>query len=220
MSDVFHEVDEEVRRDQLAKMWTKYNGLIVGAAVLLVLSVAGWRFYEYRERTAAEAQGAQFDAAMRLLREDRAEEGEKALEAITKGDAKGYATIARFRLAAQQGRTSAATGAAAFDALARDASLDPAFQSLARLRAAMLRLDDQPYAEARAALEPLATTDGIWRHTARELLGVSALKAGNLEEAGRWFDALITDPQAPGALRQRGDLYLALVRGGPVSTAP
>ena len=38
------------------------------------------------------------------------------------------------------------------------------------------------------------------------------------EEAGRWFDAIVTDPQSPQVLRQRTDLYLALVRGGPVAT--
>jgi hypothetical protein len=50
------------------------------------------------------------------------------------------------------------------------------------------------------------------------MLGIAALKANLFEDAGRWFDAIVTDPQAPAVLRQRTDLYLALVRGGPVET--
>jgi hypothetical protein len=220
MVDVFREVDEEVRRDQLASLWSKYSIAFVGAAVLLVGGVAGWRYTEYRALKAAEAAGASLDAATRQLRDpDSAADGEKALAAIAQGDAKGYATIARFRAASAQGRNDASAAAASFDALAADTTLDETLRSLARLRAAMLRVDTRPYAEIRPALEPLAAPTAPWRHTARELLGVSALKAGEMDEAGRWFDQLVTDPETPVALKQRGDLYLGLVRSGPVPAA-
>jgi hypothetical protein len=220
MVDVFREVDEEVRRDQLASLWSKYSVVIVGAAVLLVGGVGGWRFYEHQKLKAAEAAGAKFDAAIRQLREpDTAAEGEKALGLIAKGDARGYAIIARFRSASEQARTDAQGAAASFDALAADGALEDTLRGFARLRAAMLRVDVQPYAEIRPALEPLAAPTSPWRHTARELLGASAIKAGQMDEAGRWFDQLVTDPETPAALKQRGDLYLGIVRSGPVPAA-
>ncbi len=220
MVDVFREVDEEVRRDQLGAIWSKYGALIVGAALLLVAAVGGWRYYEFRQLKAAEAAGLRFDAALRQLREpDTAAEGEKALQAIAQGDARGYALIARFRAASAQASTDVTAAAASFDALARDAALDETLRGFARLRAAMLRIDSLPYAEAKAALEPLAARTSPWRHTARELLGAAALKAGQTDEAGLWFDQLVTDPETPAALKQRGDLYLGLVRSGPVPAA-
>jgi hypothetical protein len=85
------------------------------------------------------------------------------------------------------------------------------------LRAGLLRVDTLPYAELRKELEPLATPTGLWRHSAREFLGISALKANLFEDAGRWFDAIVADPQTPQVLRQRVELYLTLVRGGPVA---
>ena len=45
VSDIFHEVDEEVRREQLKKLWDRYGNYAVAAAVLLVLAVAAWRAY-------------------------------------------------------------------------------------------------------------------------------------------------------------------------------
>jgi hypothetical protein len=217
MVDVFREVDEEVRRDQLASLWSKYSIVIIGAAVLLVAAVAGWRYSEYRALKAAEAAGTAFDAAIRkLANPDTSPEGQAALAAIAQGEAKGYAVIARFRAASEQGRTDPAAGAASFDALAADTALEETLRSLARLRAAMLRVDAQPYAQVKASLEPLAAATSPWRHTARELLGASALKAGEMDEAGRWFDQLVTDAETPAALKQRGDLYLGLVRSGPV----
>ena len=56
MSDIFNEVDEEVRREQLKKLWERYGNLIIAAAFLVVAGVAAWRGYEYwQARKAAEA---------------------------------------------------------------------------------------------------------------------------------------------------------------------
>ena len=36
MADIFHEVDEEVRREQLKKLWERYSVYFIAAAVLFV----------------------------------------------------------------------------------------------------------------------------------------------------------------------------------------
>lgn len=218
MSDIFREIDEEVRRDKAAALWSKYGAFITGLVVLAVLGVAGWQFWLHREQQASQAVGAKFEEALKASRDNRGAEAESILVELSANAPAGYRQIARFRLAAETAKRDAAAGATAFDGLANDASLDPLYRDLARLRAGMLRVDLAPYAEIRAALEPLATPQGVWRHSAREFLGISAMKANLYEDAGRWFDAIITDPASPQVLRQRTDLYLALVRGGPVQT--
>jgi len=47
VADIFHEVDEEVRRDQLKKLWDRYSIYIIALAVLFVAAIAAWRGYEY-----------------------------------------------------------------------------------------------------------------------------------------------------------------------------
>ena len=124
--------------------------------------------------------------------------------------------LARFRLAGELGRQNAENGASAFDALAADASVPALWKDLARLRAAWLRLDTAEAAPLRQAVEPLAVPTNAWRHSARELLGLSGLKAGDMDYAGRWFDQIAADRETPAALRQRLAVYTALVAGGPV----
>jgi hypothetical protein len=217
MADIFREIDEEVRRDKAAELWKKYGWVLTGLAVLAVLAVAGWQFWLHRENQASQAVGARLEAALKSSRDGDATQAETILKELSTTAPAGYRLIARFRLAAETAKRDADAGATAFDALAADASLDQTSRDLARLRAGILRVDLAPYAEVKAALEPLAAPQGVWRHTAREFLGIAALKANLFEDAGRWFDAAITDPQAPQALRQRVELYLALVRGGPVT---
>ena len=38
---LLREVEEEIRREQMQKIWQRYNGLILGAAALIVLGVGG-----------------------------------------------------------------------------------------------------------------------------------------------------------------------------------
>lgn len=217
MSDIFREIDEEVRRDKAAAIWNKYSNVFIAIAVLAVLGVAGWQYWQQQETKKAEAIGAKFESALKAARDGNGSEAEATLTELSTGAAAGYRQIARFRLAAEISKRDPAAGAAAFDALANDASLDSYHRDLARLRAGLLRVDLVPYAELRPALEPLATPTGLWRHSAREFLGIAALKANLFEDAGRWFDAIVTDPQTPQVLRQRVELYLTLVRGGPVT---
>lgn len=218
MADIFREIDEEVRRDKAAALWKKYGNLLIGLAVAAVVAVAAWQVWLYREQQASQAVGARLEEALRASRDNRSAEAESILLELSANAPAGYRQIARFRLAAETGKRDPAAGATAFDALANDSSLDQLYRDLARLRAGMLRVDLAPYAEIRTALEPLATPQGVWRHSAREFLGIAALKANLFEDAGRWFDAIVIDPQSPQVLRQRTDLYLALVRGGAVET--
>lgn len=217
MADIFREIDEEVRRDKAAQFWKKYGWAAVALAVLAVIGMAGWQFWQHQQNQAAAAVGARFEAALKSSRDGDSTQAESILKELATGAPAGYREIARFRLAAETAKNDPAAGATAFDALSNDGSLDQSYRDLARLRAGILRVDLVPYAEIKQALEPLATPQGIWRHSAREFLGVSALKNNLFEDAGRWFDAIVTDPATPQAERQRADLYLALVRGGPVT---
>jgi hypothetical protein len=214
-NEFIREVDEEYRRDRIAEMWKRYNGLIVGLAVLVIAAVGGWRYWQHLERSRAEAAAARYQDALRLDQEGKGDEAAQVLRSLAGDSAAGYRLLARFRLAAETGQQNAEEGAKAFDALAADGAVPPVLQDLARLRATMLRLDTD-MAAAQPALERLATPANAWRHTAREMLGLAALKKGDYDAAGRWFDQIAADRDAPQALRSRLEIYTALVAAGPV----
>jgi hypothetical protein len=216
MSEFIREVDEEYRRDQVARFWKRYSGLVIGLAILVVAAVGGWRYWQHAERQKAEAAAIAFDDALRLAREGRAEEAQARLSALAQSASGGPRTLALFAAAGQTGQRDAEAGAKAFDAIAADAAVSPVLQDLARLRAAMLRIDDGDPAAVQASLERLAAPTNPWRHTAREMLGVLGLKRGDFEGAGRWFDQIAADRETPQGLRGRLEVYAALVAAGPV----
>ncbi len=105
MSDIFNEVDEEVRREQLKKLWERYSNLIIGIAILVVLAVGAWRGYEFwQARKAAEA-GAAYEAALKLSEEGKHSEAEEAFGKLAAQGTAGYRVLARMRQAAELGAT-------------------------------------------------------------------------------------------------------------------
>lgn len=216
MDEFIREVDEEHRREQILQIWRRFGGLIVGLAFVLIAAIGGWRYWQYAEARRAETAATQFAGAVQLAREGKSDEAEAALRSLAGEAPGGYRILARLRAAAESGLRNPEAGATAFDAIASDGSLETQIRDLARLRAASLRLDTAGAKAAGAELERLAVPDGPWRHTARELLGLDALKRGDLDGAGRWFDQIAADRGTPQALRSRLEIYIALVAGGPV----
>lgn len=212
MSDVFREVDEELRRSQAEALWKRYGGLIIAAAVLLVVAVAGYRFYEWqRERSAAQS-GARYEQALKLFQENKATEAEAALQKIVAEEKGAYRTLAQLRLAAELGRRDGKAALATYDAVAADTGVETALRDLARLRAGGILIDTAPLAEIEQRLQPLAGGNGVWRHTALELLAGAALKANDGQKALRYLDQIIIDADAPQSLKARAELLMGLAR--------
>ncbi len=218
MDEFIREVDEEYRRQRIAEIWKRYSALIVGLAFLLVAGVGGWRYWQHRELQRSEAASARYDVAQRLAREGKPEEALKAFEGIAADAPGGYRVLARFRAATEVGKQDAAAGAKTFDTIAEDGAVDTFLRDLARLRAAMLRMTGGEAQAPGPELERLAAPTNAWRHTARELLGLAALKRGDADAASRWFDQIASDRDTPQGLRSRLEIYTALAAGGAVQT--
>jgi len=210
VSDIFQEVDEEVRREQLKKLWDRYSNYVIALAILVVAGVAAWRAYSWWEAKKAAESGAAFEVASTLAETGKYADAETAFAKIAADGATGYRILARLREAAALAQVDAKAGLAAYDKIAADSSVGPVMQDLAALRAGALLIDAGAFDEARRRLEPLTGENRTFRHTAREFLMLAAWRAGNAAEAKRWFDVIIGDAQTPAATRSRAEMLWAL----------
>jgi hypothetical protein len=211
VADIFHEVDEEVRREQLKKLWERHGHYIVALAVLLVLAVAGWRAYEYWQAQKAAEAGAAFEQALTLSEQGKHEDAAAAFAKIAAEGTRGYRALARMREAAELAQRDPQAAVKIYDEIAADRSTGQVLQDLAALRSALLLVDSASYDDLRRRLEPLTARDRAFRHSARELLALSAWRAGDLAAAQRWFDMITTDAETPASTRGRIEVLMALV---------
>ena len=211
VSDIFHEVDEEVRREQFKKLWERYQILVIAAAVLIVLGVAGWRGYDWWENKKAGEAGAAFEAAIALSEQGKHAEAEAAFSKIAQDSTTTYRTLALVRAAAELAQTDPKAAVAAYDKIVADTTVGPELRDLAGLRAGALLIDSGSYTEAGQRLEPLAAPDHTFKHTARELLALAAWRAGDTAAAKRWIEMINTDPGTPPDERNRMEMLSSLM---------
>jgi len=220
------EIDEELRREQLLKLWDKYGTYVLAGVVLVVLGVGGWKYYETRQLQANQAASTQYLVALTEFAGKRSAEAQRTLEDLVPNAPPGYAVLARLRLAANDAAEGSTLDAvAAYDRIARDETVDPILQDFARLQIAMLKFDTITFPELRNQLSPLANDRSPWRYSARELLGMGAAKAGFPDEARSHFQRLASDRQAPPGVTERARVMVALLdeaeraKGGPPAAA-
>ncbi len=214
MSDIFNEVDEEVRREQLKRLWERYGSYLVALCVLIVLAVAGWRGYDWWRTRQAAQSGAAFEAASELARAGKSQEAEAAFAKLASDGTASYRVLARLREAAALAKTDTKAAVGSYDAIAADASGGQAIQDLASVRAGLLLVDTAPYAELKSRLEALTASSRPFRHSARELLALSAWKSGDTAAARQWTDMIVNDPQSPSGTRSRAEVLGQLLAAG------
>jgi len=211
VSDIFQEVDEEVRRERLLKLWERYQNYVIAGIVLILIGVAGWRAYDWWEAKKAAEAGTAFEAAVMLAETGKHAEAEAAFAKTSVEGTSGYRSLARLRQAAELAQTDIKAAIAAYEKIAADGSVGSDLQDLAGLRAAALLLDAGSFNDARKELDPLAGERRPYRHNARELLALAAWRAGDIPAAKHWFDIIATDIMTPADIRTRVEMLAALV---------
>ncbi len=214
MADIFQEVDEEVRREQLKKLWQRYGHYAIAACVLVVAGVAAWRGYDWWETKKAVEAGAAFEQAAALAEAGKHQEAEAAFAKLATQASGGYRVLARLREAAELARIDSKAAVAAYDEIAADKSVGRVIKDLAAVRAGFLLVDTASYGDMHARLEPLTAPERAFRHSARELLALSAWKAGDMGAARQWAEAIMSDPQTPAGTRSRTEVLSELIAAG------
>lgn len=232
MSDVFQEVEEEYRRQQLAKLWEKYRVHAIGAAAALVLSVGAYQAWSYWRAEQEAASSRAFDVSVRALDENDPKGAAERFEKLSQKAVGGYVMLSRLHeanLKAQMGDIPAA--AKIYDDIAASTS-DALFSNLATLRSVMLTVETASLEETRKRLDPVIANGGSWRSGALELLAYATWRAGKSDEAIKLYDQLLALDDAPEKTKRRATEMKALISGGltlaelnksvalPSSTAP
>jgi hypothetical protein len=203
VSEIFREIDEELRRDNLLKLWSRYGRYVIAGAALLLLiagGIAAWRAHQVSERL---AQSARYSTALSLAREGKEADAARAFGDIGRENG-GYAGLAAFEEAQLQAKAGDEKGAiATYDRIAVAADFDKELRDLAVLLSVMHGLPEGEPKALIERLEPLTAIGNPWRPTALELTAAARLKSGDQPAALEIYQKLADDLAAPQGLRAR-----------------
>jgi hypothetical protein len=209
------EVDEELKREQLGKLWQRYGILVVGLAVLLVLGTAAKVGWDHWRQNALAAEARRYFDAQQALAAGRSDEAASQFAAIAGDGDTGYAALSRLKEAeAKLARKDMAGAVESLRQLGESKAGDTMLRQYGALLAAARELDTADPGELTRRLEPLSAGDAPWRYRARELLALVAIRTGDLGKAREILQQLSHDVGVPPTQQRRAEELLQAI-GGP-----
>jgi len=204
VTDIFKEIEEDLRAERLQNFWKRYSLAFAIAALVIVAGSAGYVGWRDHERGARAAEGNKFSAALGLADKGDTEAALAALSGVATTSSGGYAVLARLNAASIEASSGKIDDALkSYDGIAADAKLEPVFRDLATLSAGFLRVDREAPETLKPRLQALTLPANPWHYSALELLALADLKAGHAAEAKSSFTQLADDAAAPQSIRAR-----------------
>lgn len=215
MSDIFEEVEEEVRKDRMTQLWRRYGWIAWILAIGVVGAVA---LNEFVLRPSAERAASErarlIESGLQALEDGRYQDAGAAFSELMETD-EDVAPLAAHYLARVR-LEGGGDAEAARAALADVAGSEGAYARLALLKTAYLDSDTASRAELEQRLAPLVGSETALGALAEELLAAKAFQEGDYETARREFNRLRFAANAPQGLVQRATIALdAIPRPAP-----
>ncbi|MEP2829490.1 tetratricopeptide repeat protein [Parvibaculum sp.] len=212
MTDLFREVEEDLRREQFSKLWEKYGTWVIGLAVAIVLITAafvGWRAWVHSTRV---ADSAAYNAVVKETADAAPAEAAEAFAGLAAEMGGGYETLALLREADIRLAVGEADAARAiYEQVSNDGGVPSIIRGLAAIKAGLLVVDTASHDDMKARMAPYTSGDSPWQGYALELVALSALKAGEWQTADTSVKQIIANQATPPGLRDRAHVMQALI---------
>ncbi len=210
MSDIFHEVEEEVRQERLQKWWKKYGDFVIAGVSVIVIGIAGYKLWQHYEQQQQIKAASQFQSAQMMSAAGQSDIAAQAYAEVAKHAPSGYALVAQLSQADEYLSSGRTNDAVALYMKLADTDKGGLGQ-VARMRAAWAQADTLSTDGLRALLAPLNDGKSQWRFMAAELLAYRAMHDGRAADSLAAYKTLAADRDAPGSLRQRAGAMVTLI---------
>lgn len=224
MTDIFHEVEEDLRRDRLNKVWARYGTVFLAIAVLAVAATAAFVWWRGQQQVNREIAAETFAAADEKAASGDLDGALAAYGEIAAPGGAGYPTLALFRQASLLTAKNDVQGALALYDRISSSAADDRLKALAQIRAAFTVADTEAPDVLKKRVSAFLGDDNPWRFEARELTAFADFRARNEDAAAAAYAALAADEAAPATLRDRAGKMASFLRGGavlpPAATEP
>jgi hypothetical protein len=212
------EVDEELRRDQLASVWTRYGRWLIGGIVLALAVFGGAIYWQYHREQVAGDQGEKLQKVYDDLIAQNVAATKVPLDELAGSKIAGYRTMARFTQADLLLQNKDLKGAATkFAEVAGDSSVGQPLRDLALIRQTSAEFDTLKPDVVVSRLRTLATQGSPWFGSAGELVGAAYIKMNKPDLAAALFRQMANDETVPESIRHRASTLAETMSAGAVS---
>ena len=213
MSDIFREVEEEVRRERFEQLWKQYGDYVIAAVALVVIAIAGYELWQRYETNQSLKASETLIAAQDLAETGDFARANPAFAIVAKDAPKGYAEMARLSEAGALVRVGRRDEAVQIYKSVAAEDSGP-LRGVALVRAGWASVESSSRSDLGTLLSPLTDPGNPWRPAANEILAFSDYRSGATADAQKEFQALADDKDAADTMRRRASAMAAFLKEG------
>ena len=191
MADIFDEVSEELKQDQLIQFWKKYSKLIITFILLIISSVVSYQAYITWNKKEIEAISEQFFQALEKLEDKNYSESQSLFLNNSQNYKSGYSILSLFGLAEsnyQNGKIDEMI--LNYKTIYDDDSIDIYYRNLSRILS-VIKDDSSSFDQQKLLLEPILKSPSILQVLAAELEVLLFIKFDKIKEAQKALNDLL-----------------------------
>ena len=206
MADIFDEVSEELKQDQLKQIWNNYSKYIISVAFIIFISVLGYFFYDKWKLEKLEVSSSNFFSGIEKLEK---KEFLSSIEIFSKGvdqDHKGYKTLSLFGIAEAYFKIGKVDEMVlSYKSIYENQNIDIYYRDLARLLSVM-KDNVSSFETQRKILEPILNSPSKLQLLAAELEIMLLIRFSKIDEAKLSISKLLKRPDISFEQKNRLDL--------------
>lgn len=198
------EVDEEVKRESMRKMWAKYRWLVVAVVAGAVLGTIGFELYGTWRTKTSLTESDQFESAVISAFTGKQDEALTTLSALAADGSTGYKYLATLKSASiLMNKGDKDTAYNLLTQLMNDTSAPREIRDTARLSLVGNQVDSADPAALQSLLKPVLVESNAFYGSAVELSAVLYLKQGQKDNAAALLKQASANTRIPENIRAR-----------------
>tara|TARA_Y100001968_G_C19290368_1_gene683903 strand:- start:296 stop:940 length:645 start_codon:yes stop_codon:yes gene_type:complete len=213
VSDVFQEVDEELREEKYKSIWRKFRYYVIGGLILFILGIAAnafWKDYNLKE---INDRSERFFTAIEMAQEDKVN-AITLLEKFANQEERNSeynALIARFTEAAIRRSEKDFNGALLIYQSLEDNNISNFYEDYAKLSSVEMLIALNNKKDAKLILDDLISNTSDLKYIAMEYLGYLEIDEGNFSKARTIFTNIADEASSSVNMKNRSREVLSIL---------
>jgi hypothetical protein len=208
MSELIEDIKEDIKREDLLRLWRQYGNWLIMAIVAFVLGTSGFFYWQHRQEEKKRAQAQAFEVVLQGLDSHSKEASLKLLQDFSQSASGGYKMMAEFMAAG-----FSAQRVDALKKLSQESKQEKTFKDMALILSALNQLDGPDPREVLETLSVFEASASPFRPLAQELRAHAYLRGGESQKAFEIFKALAQDQLATEAIQNRSEAMIHFIQG-------
>ena len=196
MADIFDEVSEELKQDQLIQTWKKYSKLIITLILILIVSLGSYQAYNAWNKKQIELVSERYFKALKKLEDKNYSKSYNLFLKKSQNDKSGYGILSLFGLAESNYKNGKIDQMIInYKNIYDNESIDIFYRNLSRILS-VLKDNKSSFDQQKFLLEPILNSPSKLQILAAELEVMLLIK----------FDKIIEAQNALSLLLKRSDI--------------